>query len=184
MKLIVGLGNYGKEYEGTRHNVGFMVVEKLADKLDADISKKDFKGILAKFKYKNEDIIILKPLTYMNLSGESVIQVVKYFNIDIKDIIVVFDDLDLDVGKVRLREKGGAGGHNGVKSIINVLHSEDFKRIRIGIGKSEFIKGPDYVLGRFSKEEQKQIDEAINKASDAIICYLNETFEIAMNKFN
>jgi PTH1 family peptidyl-tRNA hydrolase len=184
MKLIVGLGNYGKEYENTRHNVGFMVADNLADKLDTDITKKDFKGLIAKFKYKNEDIIILKPLTYMNLSGESVIEVVKYYNIDIKDIVVIFDDLDLEVGKVRLREKGGSGGHNGAKSIIELLHSEEFKRIRIGIGKNEFIKGPDYVLGKFNKDEQKLIMEAISKASDALICYLNENFEIAMNKFN
>ena len=116
MKLIVGLGNPGKEYERTRHNVGFMVIERLAQEMNVSISNSKFKGEYVKLKYKGEDIILLKPMTYMNLSGESVIQVMKFFKLDIQDLLVIYDDLDMPTGKLRLRESGSAGGHNGIKN--------------------------------------------------------------------
>lgn len=184
MKLIVGLGNYGKEYEQTRHNIGFMVIDRLKDKLDINTSKKDFHGLYSKFKYKGNDVVLLQPLTYMNRSGLSVREIVDYFNIDYKDIVVIFDDLDLEVGKLRLREKGGHGGHNGIKDIINHLSTNEIKRIRIGIGKNPLFNGADYVLGKFNKDELPLINDAINNASDAIILFLEESFQAAMNKFN
>lgn len=184
MKLIVGLGNPGKEYEKTRHNVGFMVMDRLSDLMNVSISNSKFKGEYVKLKYKGEDVILLKPMTYMNLSGESVIQVMKYFKIDIKDLLVIYDDLDMPVGKLRLRENGSAGGHNGMKSIIAHIGSQSFKRIRVGIDRHPRIKVVDYVLGHFSKDEQPLIEEGIENAVKAIELYLEKDFVSAMNAYN
>lgn len=184
MKLIVGLGNPGKEYEKTRHNIGFMVMDRLADILNVSISISKFKGEYVKLKYKGEDVILLKPMTYMNNSGESVIQVMNYFKIDVEDILVVYDDMDMPVGKLRLRESGSAGGHNGVKSIIAHVGTQKFKRIRVGIDKHPRIKVIDYVLGHFQKDEQVLIDEGIENAVKAIELYLDKDFVVAMNQFN
>ena len=138
----------------------------------------------SKFKYKGEDVILLQPHTYMNKSGISVREIADYFQVKLEDIVVIFDDLDLEVGKLRLREKGGHGGHNGIRDIISHLSTNEFKRIRIGIGKNQLIDSVNYVLGKFSKEESELINQALNKASDAIILYLEENFQAAMNKFN
>jgi len=184
MKLIVGLGNPGKDYENTRHNVGFMVLDRLADTLNVSISTNKFKGEYTKLKYKGEDVILLKPMTYMNNSGESVIQVMNYFKIDVEDLLVIYDDMDMPTGKLRLRQTGSAGGHNGVKSIIAHVGTQSFQRIRVGIDKHPRIKVIDYVLGHFSKDEQPLIDEGIEKAVKAIETYLNKDFVSAMNAFN
>lgn len=184
MKLIVGLGNPGKEYEKTRHNVGFMVMNRLSDVMNVSISNSKFKGEYVKFKYKGEDVILLKPMTYMNSSGESVIQIMNYFKIDAKDLLVVYDDLDMPVGKLRLRESGSAGGHNGMKSIIAHVGTQSFKRIRVGIDKHPRIKVVDYVLGHFNKDEQPLIEEGIENAVKAIELYLDKDFIAAMNAFN
>ena len=184
MKLIVGLGNPGKEYENTRHNVGFMVMNRLADVMNFSISTSKFKGEYTKFKYKGEDIVLLKPMTYMNNSGESVIQVMNYFKIDVSDLLVIYDDMDMPTGKLRLRQSGSAGGHNGVKSIIAHVGTQSFQRIRVGIDKHPRIKVVDYVLGRFSKDEQPLIDEGIENAVKAIETYLDKDFIAAMNAFN
>ena len=138
MKLIVGLGNPGKEYEHTRHNMGYDVVDLFASSLGFDIDKVGFKGLYTKVKYFNEDIILLKPTTYMNLSGDSIVLLKNYFKIDIEDIIIIYDDMDTKVGNIRLKIKGSSGGHNGIKSIIANLKTEEFKRIRVGIGKPVF----------------------------------------------
>ena len=184
MKMIVGLGNPGKEYERTRHNVGFMVIERLAQEMNVSISNSKFKGEYVKLKYKGEDIILLKPMTYMNLSGESVIQVMKFFKLDIQDLLVIYDDLDMPTGKLRLRESGSAGGHNGIKNIISQVGTQSFKRIRVGIDRHPYIPVVDYVLGRFQKEEQSLIEEGIENAVKAIQVYLDKGFHIAMNTFN
>lgn len=184
MKLIIGLGNPGKEYENTRHNTGFMVLDCLSKKLNVDINQNKFKGLYVKTKYKGEDVILLKPQTYMNLSGESVRQVMDFFKIAQEDILVVYDDLDMPVGKLRLRQNGSAGGHNGIKNIILHTGSQNFNRIRVGIDRSKVIKVVDYVLARFTKDEQTYIEEGIDKASDAIIDYLEYGFNHAMNKYN
>ena len=159
MKLIVGLGNPGREYEGTRHNCGFMVIDKLAEKLNVSVDQNKFKGLYVKFKYHGEDVILLKPQTYMNLSGESVSTLMQFFKIEIEDLLVIYDDLDMPVGKLRLRKTGSAGGHNGIKNIIAHLNSQDFKRIRVGIDRHKYMKVVDYVLSRFTKEETDAINQ-------------------------
>lgn len=184
MKLIVGLGNPGKEYAGTRHNCGFMVIDRLASKLNVDVDQNKFKGLYAKVKYHGEDIILLKPQTYMNLSGESVNAVMNFFKIDKEDLLVIYDDLDMPVGKLRLRKTGSAGGHNGIKNIILHTGSQNFNRIRVGIDRSKYIKVVDYVLSRFTKDEQDAINQGIENASDAVIDYLDHGFNHAMNRFN
>lgn len=184
MKMIVGLGNPGREYEKTRHNVGFMVMDRIADVFNVSIDMKKFNGEYVKFKYQGEDVILLKPMTYMNNSGESVIQIMNYFKIDVSDFLVIYDDMDMPVGKLRLRESGSAGGHNGVKSIIAHVGTQNFKRIRIGIDKHPRIKVVDYVLGRFNKDEQPLIDEGIENAVKAVQVFLEKDFVAAMNGFN
>ena len=184
MKLIVGLGNPGKEYAGTRHNCGFMVIDRLASKLNVDVDQNKFKGLYAKVKYHGEDIILLKPQTYMNLSGESVNAVMNFFKIDKEDLLVIYDDLDMPVGKLRLRKTGSAGGHNGIKNIIAHLNSQDFKRIRVGIGRHKYMNVADYVLSRFSKVESEAIEQGIENAANAVLDYLDNDFNHAMNYYN
>lgn len=185
MYLIVGLGNPGKEYEYTKHNAGFLVIDNIANKLNVSINKSKFKGLLCQTKINDEKVILLKPQTYMNLSGESIIEVVNYFNIPKQNVIVIYDDLDIQMGKLRIREKGSAGTHNGMKSIVNHLGTNNFPRIRIGIEKEDNnIQTIDYVLSNFTK---KQIED-INKISDNvydILCYMvKNNIQAAMNKYN
>ncbi len=184
MKLIVGLGNPDKEYENTRHNVGFMVIDRLADFFQVSVSINKFKGQYTKFKYKGEDIILLKPMTYMNNSGESVIQVMNYFKIDVQDLLVIYDDMDMPTGKLRLRQCGSSGGHNGMKSIIQHVGTQTFQRIRVGIDKHPRMQVVDYVLGHFSKTEQPLINEGIENAVKAVEIFLDKGFVAAMNAFN
>ncbi len=183
MKLIVGLGNPGKKYEHTRHNMGFDVIDLFSELAKIDIDKEAFKGLVGRGKVFEEDIYLLKPQTYMNLSGESVREIVAYFKIPTEDIIVIYDDLDLEPGKIRLRLSGSSGGHKGIQNIIENLGTEEIKRIRIGIGKPTF-DTIDYVLGKPLKEERPLIDEAINKAVDALKEILKNNFDSAMNKYN
>ena len=184
MKLIIGLGNPTKEYEKTRHNVGFMVIDEFAKEMNQLTWQSKFKGEYVKFKYNGEDIILLKPMTYMNNSGESVIQFMKYFKIDVEDIVVVYDDLDMPTGKLRLRQSGSAGGHNGVKSMISHIGTQNFKRIRVGIDRHKYIPVVDYVLGHFTQEQQKSIEKGIKDASQALKMLIDKDFTMAMNAFN
>ena len=184
MKLIVGLGNPGKEYAGTRHNCGFMVIDRLASKLNVDVDQNKFKGLYSKVKYHGEDIILLKTQKYMNLSGESVNAVMNFFKIDKEDLLVIYDDLDMPVGKLRLRKTGSAGGHNGIKNIIAHLNSQDFKRIRVGIDRHKYMNVADYVLSRFSKVESEAIEQGIENAANAVLDYLDNDFNHAMNYYN
>lgn len=183
MKLIVGLGNPGKKYEHTRHNMGFDVIDLFSELAQIDIDKDAFKGLVGRGKVFNEDVYLLKPQTFMNLSGESVREIVSYFKIPKEDIIVIYDDLDLEPGKIRLRLSGSSGGHRGIQNIIEQLGTENIKRIRIGIGKPTY-DTIDYVLGKPLKEEQVLIDEAIKKAVDALKEILKNNFDSAMNKYN
>lgn len=183
MKLIVGLGNPGRKYEHTRHNMGFDVIDLFSELAKIDIDKEAFKGLVGRGKVFEEDIYLLKPQTYMNLSGESVRELVSYFKIPTEDIIVIYDDLDLEPGKIRLRLSGSSGGHKGIQNIIENLGTEEIKRIRIGIGKPTF-DTIDYVLGKPLKEEKPLIDEAINKAVEALKEILKNNFDSAMNKYN
>lgn len=184
MKLIVGLGNPGKEYEKTRHNCGFRVIEKLEEALGEKCNKVKFQGLYTKVKYRGEDIILLKPTTYMNLSGQSVIEAIRFFKVDLNDLIVVYDDLDTEVGKIRLRETGNPGGHNGMKNLVQHLGSKNFKRVRVGIGRDMQIKIIDYVLMRIPKTDEAKMEQAFNDARDAVLLTLDKGFNHAMNKYN
>ncbi|MBO6280225.1 MAG: aminoacyl-tRNA hydrolase [Bacilli bacterium] len=184
MKLIVGLGNPGKKYEHTRHNMGFDVVDLFSELAQIDIDKESFKGLVGRGKVFGEDIFLLKPQTFMNLSGESVREIVSYFKIDLNDIIVIYDDMALNPGRIRLRENGSSGGHKGMQNIIEQLGSQNIKRIRIGIGEPTY-DTIDYVLSKPTKEERELIDEAINNAVEALKEILkSNNFEKAMTRFN
>jgi len=184
MKLFVGLGNPGRAYAKTRHNIGFFVVDELAKSLNAEINQKKFKGLLCQVNIHNEKVILLKPQTYMNLSGECVVLVKNYYQIADEDVFLVYDDLDLPLGKLRLREKGTGGGHNGVKNIIQHLNTKEIKRIRIGIGCDKNIDQKDFVLGKFNKEEQKTLKESLALASSALQDSVKMNFVDVMSKYN
>ena len=184
MKLIVGLGNPGKQYEKTRHNAGFMVVEELAKRLNVEFDKTKCKAIYGIYRFNNEKIIIAKPQTYMNLSGEAVVSLMKFYDINIEDLIVIHDDLDLPLGKVRLRQTGSSGGQKGMGNIIDLLASKDIKRIRMGISNDKQIDTKDYVLGKIVGEDYKVFLQARDKAVDAIIYSLDHEYDLVMSKFN
>ncbi len=184
MKLIVGLGNFGKEYKNTRHNIGFMALDFYANKNGLSIDKKKFKGLYTETNINNEKVILLEPQTYMNLSGECVRDFVLYFHIDIRDILVIYDDMDLDVGVLRLREKGSAGGHNGIKNIIDHLKTNEFRRVRVGISKDKDKNTIDYVLGKFKEDEKKVIDEKIEKIANLIEDFVKYDFNKVMSMYN
>ena len=183
MKLIVGLGNPGKKYEHTRHNMGFDALDLFAELAMIDIDKESFKGLVGRGKLFGEDILLLKPQTFMNLSGESVREIVNYFKINLEDIIVIFDDMALAPGRIRLRLNGSSGGHKGMQNIIDNLQSDEIKRIRIGIGEPTY-DTIDYVLSKPTKDEKPLIDEAINEVVEALKTILKNNFDIAMSKFN
>ena len=184
MKMIVGLGNPGKEYANTRHNAGFMAIDELAKKLGVTFDQKKYKASYTIVNKMGNKILLLKPETYMNLSGEAVLAFKNYYDIDSSDIIVVHDDLDLPVGKIRIREKGSSGGQNGMKNIINLLHTDEIKRIRIGISKNKQIDTKDYVLGKISKEDMEEFSQAIDKAAKALEFSIDNPFNLVMNRFN
>ena len=184
MKLIVGLGNPGKEYENTRHNIGYIFIDNFAESLGIKIDKKKFNGLYAETIINNEKVILVKPLSYMNLSGEVVIQFVNFYKINIEDILIINDDLDMETGRIRLRYKGTSGGHNGLKNIALHLGTEDFKRLKIGISNNKLIDTKDYVLGKFSKEDKEIINELKPKVNDLLNDYLEMDFDKLMCKYN
>ena len=183
MKLIVGLGNPGKKYEHTRHNMGFDAVDLLADQARIDVDKEVFHGLLGRGEILDEDVMLFKPTTYMNLSGTAVREIVSYFKIALEDIIVVYDDMALEPGKIRLRLNGSSGGHKGMQNIIEQLGSEDIKRIRVGIGEPTY-DTIDYVLSKPLKDERPLIEEAITNAVGALKEAIKSDFDRAMNKYN
>ncbi len=188
MKLIVGLGNPGKEYVRHRHNIGFMVVDRLAQQHGLSFDRKQSKAKIAQGEIDDHRVILAKPQTYMNLSGLSVQGLVDKYRLPLAEIMVICDDLDLPAGKIRIRPSGGAGGHNGLKSIIAALGSQDFARLRIGIGRPAAEAGIepviDFVLTGFAGEEKEAIFAAIDHACESIILTLKEGLQAAMNRFN
>ncbi len=186
MYIIAGLGNPGKEYENTRHNAGFNVIDKIADKAGISVSEKKHKGLIGKGVFAGEKVVLLKPQTYMNLSGESIRAAIDYYKLDAtSELIVISDDIDLDVGQLRIRPKGSAGGHNGLKNIIQNLGTEEFIRIRIGVGAKR--AGGDlvsHVLGKIDKSDQEIFEEVLENAVHAIETIMSEGTETAMNRFN
>ena len=183
MKLIVGLGNPGREYAMTRHNCGFRVIDAFADAAQVDIDKEQFHGVYGRLKFQGEDILLFKPLTMMNLSGTAVQEISHYFKIDVSDIVVIYDDMAIEPGTIRLRLNGSSGGQKGMQNIIDNLGTEDIKRIRVGIGEPQF-DSIDWVLGKPSGDDKVKIDEAIERATKAIREYLIHDFQNAMSKFN
>jgi len=184
MKLFVGLGNPGKKYEGTRHNMGFMAIDLLSDQARIDVDKEVFHGLMGRGKIFDEDVILFKPTTFMNLSGTAVQEVVHYFKIALEDVVVVFDDMALEPGRIRLRKEGSSGGHKGMQNIIDCLSSDKIKRIRIGIGEPGEWDNVDFVLSKPLKDEKPLIDDAIENAVEALKETLKSDFDRAMNKFN
>lgn len=185
MKLVVGLGNPTIKYDKTRHNVGFEVIDELADKYNIALDTMKHKGMYGKGKIEGQSVILLKPMTFMNLSGESVALVSKYYKVAPEDIIVIYDDINLDVGRLRIREKGSAGGHNGMKNIIAHLGTEEFPRIRIGVGmKPPRMDLADYVLSHFSEDEQALMNQGYDKACEALKLLLLDEIPQAMNQYN
>jgi len=185
MYLIVGLGNPEDKYSNTRHNMGFDVINELSRECDIKVSKSKFDAFYGMGEINSKKVILVKPQTYMNLSGDSVIKFKKFYKVSNKNIIVIYDDIDLKLGDIRLKAKGSAGSHNGMKSVIENLKTEDFIRIRVGIGtpkdKQDII---NYVIGQIPQTERKVLDQSIIKAKDSIIEILENGIDIAMNKFN
>lgn len=183
MYLIVGLGNIGKEYEKTRHNVGFDTLDKISDKYNILINRTKFKGTVGEGSIGGEKVILLKPSTYMNLSGESVIEAIKFYKIPLENMIIIYDDISLEIGRLRVRAEGSAGGHNGIKSIIASANSQQFPRIRVGIGQPN-VDLVSYVLGKFQKSERQVLEIAIDAASSAVEEIINSGITETMNKYN
>ena len=183
MYLIVGLGNPGNEYNNTRHNIGFDAIETIAAKYNIDINREKFKGVYGEGFINNEKVILFMPTTYMNLSGEAVRPIMDFYKLSEEDLIVIYDDISLDVGRMRIREKGSAGGHNGIKSIIAHLGTDVFSRIKVGVGqpKGDLVK---HVLGKFSEEERKVLDKLLDEVAKATETIIKEDTKDAMNKFN
>ncbi len=186
MYIIAGLGNPAARYAGTRHNTGFMVLDKLAEKYEIAVTQKKHRALIGTGQIGEKKVLLAKPQTFMNLSGESLVRLRDFYQIDVaKELIVLYDDIDLGVGQIRVRGKGSAGGHNGMKSIISALGTETFLRVRVGIGQ----KPPgwdlaDYVLSRFSGDEQPLMEEACEEAAQAVTMLLTEGLDAAMNTYN
>ncbi len=184
MKLIVGLGNPGKEYEKTRHNVGFNVIDLYLKENKLKLDKEKFNGKYTKTTINGEDVIFLEPQTFMNNSGESVSAIMKFYKININDILVIQDDLDMEIGKIKLKEKSSSGGHNGIKSIEEHLGTEDYKRLKIGISNNKDIDTKDYVLGKFSKDDREILENTYKMCIDIINDYFEMNFDLLMGKYN
>ena len=185
MYLIVGLGNPENEYSKTRHNMGFDTINEIAHKNNINITKTKFKALYETGIIQNQKVILLKPQTYMNASGEAIKEVCDFYNIQPEEIIIIYDDTDIEKGKIKLRKKGGPGSHNGMKSVIQELGTTDFIRIRVGIGQPEFKTDMiNYVIGKVPEEEQKVLQEGTKKAAEAVEEILKNGIDIAMNKFN
>ena len=183
--IIAGLGNPGRQYEDTRHNAGFLVLDTLAEKLNVRIDRMKFKGLTATATLGGKGVLLLKPSTFMNLSGESVLQAMQFYKIPPEKVFVIFDDVSLEPGKLRIRRKGSHGGHNGMKNIIYLTGSDAFPRIKMGVGaKPERWDLADWVLSRFTQKEGEALEQAAENACDALPLLLNGQFQEAMNRYN
>ncbi len=186
MYLVIGLGNPGRQYDMTRHNIGFHTIDYIADQYRVKVNKLKYKALYGECSIGGEKTLLIKPQTYMNLSGESIIDFVNFYKIPVENIIVISDDINLDAGRLRIRPKGSAGGHNGLKSIIYMLQSDEFPRIRMGVGapRHEDYDLADFVLGRFTKDEIPVMEDAIQRASKAVEEIIKNGAQSAMNRYN
>ena len=185
MYLIVGIGNPESDYSKTRHNMGFNVINKLSEKYGIEVNKSKFKGLVGNGIIEGEKVILLKPQTFMNLSGESVLEAINFYKIQENELIVIYDDIDIEPGNIRIRKNGSAGTHNGMKSIVEHLKTENFTRVRVGIGKpKEHIDMITHVIGHISDEDVKELDKGTTVAKDAVIEMINNGIDSAMGKYN
>jgi peptidyl-tRNA hydrolase, PTH1 family len=184
MKMIVGLGNPGKKYAETRHNVGFKVIDMLGGVLGIEVNKSSFGGHVGKGGYAGNQVLLVKPMQYMNLSGQPVADAMGFYKIDLKDVLVVLDDMWLGPGQIRLRASGSAGGHNGLADVIGKLGTEEVPRLRVGIGQCEVGQAVGHVLGQPDKDEAELVKQGMSRAKDAAICWLEEGIGVAMTKYN
>ena len=185
MYIIVGLGNPGKQYENTRHNVGFNVIDILADEYGISVTKMKHKALIGEGRVGTEKVVLVKPVTYMNLSGESLAEIYNFYKVETSNIVVIYDDIDLDVGKIRIRKKGSGGTHNGMRSIIKCLGANDFPRVRVGVSKPKPGQDlADFVLSRFRKEESDDVELGLEKAAKAVDVMIRDNIDLAMNKYN
>ena len=184
VKMVVGLGNPGREYADTRHNIGFRVVDSLAQKLKIDVKKRKFAARFGWGESGDKKLILLKPWQFMNQSGSAVAKAMAFYKLSVGDLLVVSDDMALAVGAIRLRAKGSAGGHNGLADVIEKLGTDQFGRLRVGIGKSDRVDDVDYVLSRPSEKERLLLDKATERAQEAVLCWVEHGIETAMNEYN
>lgn len=184
MYVIAGLGNPGKEYENTRHNMGFQVIDRLADKGGISVKRLKHRALIGDGRIGGERVLLVKPQTYMNNSGQSLGEIVRYYHIEPDHLIVIYDDMDLETGTIRIRKKGGPGSHNGMKSVVAHVQTENFPRIRIGIGRSGSEDWKDFVLDNVSKKDAELLSGALDRAADAVCSILDDGIDIAMNRWN
>lgn len=184
MKLVVGLGNPGRQYEDTRHNVGFRVIDELARRWQLDVGRRQFQGLAGAGRIRDQRVLLLKPATYMNRSGGSVREAATFHKVEPADLLVVLDDMALPLGRIRIRASGSAGGHNGLADVIREMGNDGIARMRIGIEQVSGERMVDHVLGPFSPEEEAVVAPAVSRAADAVECFLAEGLEAAMNRFN
>ncbi len=184
MYVVVGLGNPGKKYENTRHNMGFMTIDTLAEKYDIRVNKIKFKALVGEGRIAGHKVILAKPQTYMNLSGEAVREIMDFYKIEPQELIVIYDDIDIPTGTIRIRKKGSSGTHNGMRNILYHIKREDFPRIRVGIGSGKHENLINYVTGGVSREEKALLGESIIKASEGAACIIEKGIDRAMNEYN
>ena len=185
MYVVVGLGNPGRKYAQTRHNVGFNVIDILADRYSTKVNKIKFKSVYGETNIAGEKVLLVKPQTFMNKSGETVQEIASFYKVPLDNIIVIQDDIDIDFASLRIRAKGSAGSHNGMKSIIYLLKDDKFPRVKIGVGRPQAGRDlADFVLGRFTKDEERDINHVLDKAADAVECLISEGIGNSMNKYN
>jgi PTH1 family peptidyl-tRNA hydrolase len=184
LRLVVGLGNPGPEYAETRHNLGFKVIEALDDTLGIEVKRQKFGARVGEGSYRGRKVMLMKPWQYMNRSGQAVATAVGFYKLDLGDVMVITDDMALETGHIRLRSKGSAGGHNGLRDIIEKLGSDEFARCRVGVGQCANAMAVDYVLGRPMADERVLLNDAIARARDAVLCWMERGIDKAMNEFN
>lgn len=185
MYLIVGLGNPESDYAKTRHNMGFRVINELAKQYEIDIARKKFRSEYENAIIEGQKVILVKPQTFMNVSGEAIIEFVNFYKIELDKIIIIYDDMDIEPGKIRIRKSGSPGSHNGMKSVVHFLNSENFPRIRVGIGKPREDENViEYVIGTIPEEDEKDLETGVNLAKEAVIELLKNGIDLAMNRFN
>jgi len=183
--LIIGLGNPGREYEMTRHNIGFLAIDRLAERWDVKVNKYKYKALLGEFRKPHEKVVLVKPQTFMNLSGNAVSSFIHFYKPPIEQVLVIFDDLDLPFGSIRIRKSGGSSGQKGMKSIIERLGTEEFPRIRVGIGRPPGkMNSVDFILNKFRNSENTDLEIILDKCADAVECFIEGGIETAMNRFN